>query len=107
MLSPLFLISLAAVPAPTTTQVDDSAAEQCRMTFEQRLGLKIGSIQVAAANHANGWTVLRGRFSGYRSPAPAAPGMMAPLHVVSENYRYVCSTRNGFVRRSSAKKISP
>jgi hypothetical protein len=102
----LFLASLAALPAPTTAEVDDAAAEQCRLAFEQRLGLKIGSIAVTASNHANGWTVIRGSFSGYHPPAPAAPGMAAPLHVIDMRYGYRCWLRGASVRRTAAHKIA-
>lgn len=94
-----------AARAPTTTASDNSAAEMCRVAFAQKLGIRIGSISVAGGAHTNGWTVLRGSFSGYRPPAPPAPGMAAPLHVISLRYDYHCWVYRGVVRKTSERKI--
>jgi hypothetical protein len=95
----------AAAQASNAIDLQSAAGEQCRLVLARKLGLNIGSVTVAETKRLGSWTVLQGSFAGYRPPAPPAPGMAAPLHVIDIKYDYRCWLRQGAVRRVWAHKI--
>lgn len=103
----LILAPLAIAASPTSPEANPpgtESAELCRSALARRLSLKIGSITVDSGTRDKGWKILRGSISGYRPPKPPAPGMAAPLHVVSEDYDYVCWLRGGSVRKTTVHR---
>ena len=75
-----------------------SSAERCQTAIAGRLG-EIGTFAPGAYSRHGRTTVIRGVVDSLDKAPPAAPGMMAPTHVLVTRYGFRCELRAGIVKR--------
>ena len=94
MFSLLLLANLAAFG--TDDSVDDGI-ERCRTQITSHLG-KLGTFAPASTKRRGRMTIIRGVVDSFEQAPTAAPGMMAPTHVLVTSYSFRCELHSGVVR---------
>lgn len=91
--------ALLAVPAPSPDMAtSDATSDRCRVRLAAKLGT-LGTFAPGHNSHRGRTTIVTGVVDRLDQPAPAAPGMMAPTHVLVTRYAFRCEVRSGIVRR--------
>ena len=94
MFSLLLIANLATLG--TYDSVDEST-ERCRTQIARRLG-EFGTFAPSPTMRRGRTTIVRGVVDSLEKTPPAAPGMMAPTHVLVTRYSFRCELRSGVVR---------
>ena len=91
------LLLLANLAAFATGESVDENNKRCRTQIASRLG-ELGSFTPAPTFRRGRTTIIRGIVDSLAKAPPAAPGMMAPTHVLVTRYSFRCELHSGVVR---------
>lgn len=93
--------ALLAVPAPSPDMATiDATSDRCRVRLAAKLGT-LGTFAPGHNSHRGRTTIVSGVVDRLDQPPAAAPGMMAPTHVLVTRYSFRCEVRSRVVRRLS------